>query len=85
LVRTCSNGVMSGSVTYKYKTCSDTASCVLDGITLSDGQSQTFYNSDTVPYGSLCSTVGLSRKCTNGALSGSGTYAHASCRVLPPQ
>lgn len=85
LVRTCSNGVMSGASTYTHRTCADTAQCVLGSVTLADGQSRTFYNAETVPNGSLCSAAGINRTCTNGLLSGAATYSHTSCRVLPPQ
>lgn len=84
LARTCSNGVMSGSSSYQHTTCTDTASCTLDGVTVADGVSRTFYRAETVAYGSLCSSVGLTRKCVNGAFDGSALYVHEACRVLPP-
>lgn len=56
-------------------------SCTLDGITIFSGQSQTFYNSSTVPCGSVCQSI--VRTCTNGVLSGDVSYNKASCTVLP--
>lgn len=97
--RTCTNGVLSGSATYNRATCTDTTSCVLDGITVSHGASATFYSTRTVPYGTTCSSVARTRTCTNGLLSGgttqtqwageenyttSGEYQYASCSVNPP-
>lgn len=56
-------------------------SCTLDGLTIFSGQSQTFYNSSTVPCGSVCQSI--VRTCTNGVLSGDNSFNKASCSVLP--
>lgn len=98
--RTCTNGSLSGSATYNRATCSDTASCSLDGVTVAHGSSATFYSVRTVAYGTTCSSKAQVRTCTNGQLSGStssssrdggvgsqtttSAYQYASCSVSPP-
>jgi peptidoglycan hydrolase-like protein with peptidoglycan-binding domain len=84
LNRTCTNGVLSGSTAYKYATCSDTAACSLDGLTVQNGSAGTFFSTTTVAYGSTCTAVSQSRTCTNGALSGTATYKYSHCSVKPP-
>ena len=55
------------------------ASCTLDGKTLASGASFTFYSSRSVAAPALCSSVALSRTCTNGTLSGSASFQYAAC------
>ncbi len=82
--RTCTNGVLSGNAGYNRASCSDTASCSLDGVSVTHGETYRFYSARTVTYGSTCSSVSLVRTCTNGALSGSASYQYGSCTVNPP-
>lgn len=82
--RTCSNGTLSGSATYKYALCTNNTSCFLDGLTVTHGSSQTFYSASSVAYGTTCTSIAQTRTCTNGQLSGTSTYAFGSCRVNPP-
>lgn len=78
--RTCNNGTLSGS--YQYQSCSVTsaASCTLNGVTVADGSSRTFYSAQT---GSPCSVLAQSRSCSNGVLSGSASYQYGSCACAP--
>ena len=69
---------------YVYVSCSNTASCALDGITLAHGSSTVFYKQHTVAFGATCASVLLSRTCLNGAFSGDTSYQYASCSVSPP-
>jgi hypothetical protein len=70
--------------------CSDTASCTQDGKPLAVGESASFCEAATVPFGSYCSCI--SRKCVpSGAgdgglplLDGSLSFSHLGCIVLPP-
>jgi hypothetical protein len=79
-IRTCSNGVLSGS--YNYLSCSaqsaaGTASCTLGGQTIAHNGTITAYSSSTAPYDSTCAAQSQVRTCTNGTLSGS--YTATSC------
>lgn len=82
--RTCTSGSLSGTATYQYASCTDTASCFLDGVTIAHGSAMTFYSASSVAYGTTCASIAQSRTCTNGSLSGASTYAFGSCRVNPP-
>lgn len=84
LSRKCTNGVLSGSATYNRASCTDTTSCSLDGVTLADGAAGPFYSASSVAYGTTCASVMQTRTCTNGALSGSASYAYGSCKVSAP-
>lgn len=85
LSRTCTNGILSGTSTHPFPTCTVAAasSCVLDGAVVAHNASRTFYTSDTVPFGQSCSatTVAKSRTCTNGVLGGDTAANKASCSV----
>ena len=81
-LRTCVNGVLSGS--YEYASCSlnstptilsTSASCPFGGQSIANGASATAYQDPAVAYGSQC--VSEQRTCANGTLSGS--YTNASC------
>lgn len=82
--RTCTNGVLSGGATYTRAACTDTAACTLDGVTIDNGASRSFYSVASVAYGSSCAAKAQTRTCTNGSLSGGATYSHATCIVSPP-
>lgn len=81
--RFCTDGSFSGS--YEYQSCSvlPAVSCTLDGVTVSDGDSETFYSQQTNPVDQTCSSVSQSRTCTNGTLSGSAAYQYGSCSCAP--
>ncbi len=53
--------------------------CTLDGTTLENGSSATFYTATSVPFGSSC--LSQTRTCNEGTLDGSDTYAYSSCIV----
>lgn len=55
------------------------ASCVLDGVTVPDGFSKTFYSVRTAVAPATCATSDQSRTCADGVLSGSASYQYASC------
>jgi len=84
LSRTCTSGVLSGSSSYNRARCSDTAPCILDGITVQHGSSTIFYNKTNVAFGIGCASVSKSRVCTNAALSGSIEYKYGRCSVTAP-
>lgn len=75
-VRNCNDGNLSGTYGFANCTVDAPATCPpIDGITLNNGQSRTFYQApcaDTTPQ-----CVGQTRTCTNGTVS--GTYQYASC------
>jgi hypothetical protein len=72
--RVCEKGNLSGSYNYALCLVDAEASCLFNGRTIAPGESVTAYlNADAVT--GAC--VSESRKCTNGALSGS--YSFASC------
>ncbi len=78
-VRKCTNGTLSGSPLFSIASCTGPLSCTLDGVTLNDSQSQSFYFLQHIPFGELCSAYSASRTCTNGALGGDLSYKYSSC------
>lgn len=80
--RKCTNGVLSGSDTYQYAYCAPTGQryCVQDGVYVAHNASRTFYSKESTVYGSSCDQFDQSRKCTDGKLDGSASYAYASCK-----
>jgi len=76
-VRSCTNGLLSG--TYESTSCevAPAATCVFDGNTLDNGDSVTAYAAATVPFGQSCQSE--ARTCSDGTLSGS--YEATSCEV----
>jgi|GEM_PF-2859501 len=82
--RNCTNGTLSGSYTHQNCTMSAPANCMLDGVTVTHGSVQVFYNAHTH---ASCSANSQSRTCSNGILSGGTTYQYANCsasQVEPP-
>lgn len=81
--RTCTDGTMTGS--YTQPSCTATCNnCTLpDGTPVAHGTTVPAYTTNTVPYGSSCPAP-QNRTCTDGVLSGSGSYQYASCTVEPP-
>ena len=88
-VRTCTDGVLSGSADYKYKTCVKVSNpqdasdyvggafsglCSLDGQIIANGNVVTAYKNKLGD----CS-VHIKRKCNNGKLSGSDSYKYHEC------
>lgn len=57
--------------------------CLVDGATVPNGTSRSFYNVDSVITGQLCSDHAVNRTCLAGYLSGDSSYSHASCTVDP--
>jgi len=83
--RTCTDGTLSGSSGYSYLSCVNVqpTGCTINGVTVAEGASQTFYSQSIVPNGSSCYNYSQARTCTNGVLSGSGAYYLSSCAVTP--
>jgi len=79
-VRTCNNGLLSGS--YAFNSCSVTPakSCSVNGVVYQHGQSETFFAAASVPFGSSCSSQ--TRTCNDGVMSGS--FTATSCKADPP-
>ena len=73
----------SSWTTYNSITITVSAPCTLNGTTLQSGDSATFYSSQVAPSGQLCSAISQSRTCSNGVLSGSGSYQYAACTCAP--
>jgi hypothetical protein len=76
-MRTCNNGLLSGS--YNYATCSIDmpASCLFNGQTIAHGASVPAFLTSSVNYGETCQLE--YRTCEDGVLSGSNTFA--TCEV----
>lgn len=81
--RTCSNGTLSGTDSYRYKSCASpsAASCTLDGTTVAHSASHTFYSRSAVQEGETCGSVSQTRVCANGTLSGSPSFRYKECTV----
>lgn len=79
--RVCNNGTLSGSYSNAGCTVSPANGCALPwGGNISNGESRTAYQAQSVPYGGQC--VFETRVCNNGALSGS--YRNEQCVVAEP-
>jgi hypothetical protein len=79
-VRSCSNGVLSGSFSNSACAVAAAADCTLNGKTISHGASVTMFTAANVPNGQTCQSE--IRSCSNGNLSGAAVYE--SCLVQPP-
>lgn len=79
--RTCEDGDFDGPSRFKYRSCEvDTPTCTLDGITLNQGSSTTFYFAENIPANEKCSSYAQTRSCTsNDKLSGNAVYKYSSC------
>ncbi len=77
-VRTCQNGLLSGSATFSSCEPFTTAPCTFDGKTVIHGSSVSAYSESSVAFGKTCPEP-VTRTCTNGVLSGSGDFP--SCSV----
>lgn len=75
-VRTCNNGVLSGSNQYANCSLDAAASCLFNGQTISHGQNIGAFLSSTVSFGQECQLE--YRTCDDGVLSGSNQYATCS-------
>ncbi len=75
--RVCNNGSLSGSYNYSACNVGQPAACQFNGQTIAHGQTINAFLNSSVPFGSSC--LSQSRKCDNGVLSGS--YTFASCSV----
>lgn len=79
-IRSCNNGVLSGSATFASCSAAAPASCLFNGQTVPHAGTIKAYQSSSVAYGQTC--AGQDRVCNNGVLSGS--YTFASCTVGAP-
>lgn len=76
-LRTCTNGVMSGSFAHGSCTVSAAPSCTFNGQTIPHGGRVFGFQASSVPYGQNCNYE--ERTCNAGTLSGS--FAYANCNV----
>lgn len=81
LTRTCNDGIMSGSSSFRYPSCAvvPEKSCTLDGVSVPGGDKRTFYTARSVAASASCAAIDQARTCTNGVLSGGATYKFAFC------
>lgn len=79
-IRTCTNGVLSGSYNYSSCQASAAAVCLFNGENIADGQAVLAYRTQNVELGAECESE--YRTCSNGQLSGS--FQHASCNLSLP-
>ncbi|MDA0288290.1 MAG: hypothetical protein O2885_08630 [Proteobacteria bacterium] len=78
-LRTCNDGILSGSYTASVCNVADALSCSFNSSNVAHGTNVTAYKTASVAYGSTC--VSEQRTCSNGILTGS--YAYSSCQVSP--
>lgn len=76
--RSCTNGSLSGDSKYSKSTCS-AGGCIVNGVTLTNGSSTTFYLAQNIPSTEQCSSYAQTRTCTNGTISGNEAYKYNSC------
>ena len=83
--RTCADGTLSGSATFKYAVCAPVGQrwCAVGGKFTAHNATAPYYSTVTVPFGNLCSQYEESRTCTDGTLGGNTTYVYGSCTVSP--
>lgn len=79
-MRTCNNGLLSGSNNYDTCAIDIPASCLFNGQTIASGVSVPAFLNSSVTYGDTCQLE--YRTCEDGTLSGSNTFA--SCEVSAP-
>lgn len=79
-IRTCKNGVLTGSLTASSCSVDQPVNCSLNGQIVLHGTSVVAYPTSVVPSGSQC--IGETRLCENGILSGSATSS--TCTVDVP-
>ena len=81
LSRTCTNGALSGSATYKKAVCAPTgkAYCKVGSTYVADTKTITTYSQAVAPFGATCDQYDQVRTCKNGTLSGS--FTNVSCKV----
>ncbi|WP_415062525.1 hypothetical protein [Bdellovibrio sp.] len=79
-VRTCNNGVLSGSWQFSSCTVEQPASCLLNGQTIPHGGSQVLYLNSVADSSGRCPTE--TRVCTNGTLSGSAKYSSCTQKIV---
>jgi len=77
-LRVCTDGHISGGAAYKYASCKVIAArtCTLDNVTIAHGGKFTFFSARS---NATCANVSLERTCTDGTLSGIGTFQYAVC------
>ncbi len=78
--RVCADGSLSGSYNFAKCEVNMPQSCLFNGVQVAHGSSVPAFQNSSVPFGQTCAQE--SRKCTNGALSGSFNFA--SCAVNSP-
>jgi len=76
-IRTCTDGVLSGTYTSNVCTVSGELLCEFNGQVLHEGQSTIAFRTETTPYGTTCEAE--NRTCENGQLL--GTYNYSQCNV----
>ena len=81
-VRSCLNGVLSGSYLFDNCLVEQPKSCSFNGQEMNDGRVVVAYQSSSVPSGSSCKSE--VRLCTNGILSGSYDQPNCSVEIISP-
>lgn len=79
-LRSCNDGVLSGSYTFANCAVNAPASCLFNGKTIPHGKQVRAFLGSSVPSGQTCQSE--MRTCINGNLSGTNTFA--SCSVDAP-
>ncbi len=78
-VRTCKNGVLSGSFTSTSCNVEAGAECSINGIKVAHNSAVTLYSDDSPASGETCAQNSQQRFCFNGALSGSDAFNLKTC------
>jgi|GEM_PF-3063623 len=79
--RKCLNGELSGSYAYASCDVGQPAACLFNGKTVAHGDTVVGFQTSSVEFGKTCASE--ARRCNNGSLSGS--YTFASCSVGAPK
>ena len=80
--RFCIKGQLEGSFNYASCSVNAPAACLFNGQTVAHQTEVTAYQQSNVEYGSSCKTISEQRKCINGQLTGS--FSFASCAANSP-
>lgn len=79
-VRTCNNGILSGSAAYSSCEANSPRACLFNGETLAHGESVKAFQTSTSQFGGSC--VSETRSCNDGTLSGS--FQFGACNIDAP-
>lgn len=77
-LRVCTDGTLSGSFVQTSCTPATAVGCTVNGVSMTHGQTMSFFNVNTVAYDKIC-PASAPRTCNNGAVTGDASYIYNRC------